>query len=52
VLISLGPCSVKSLFGVERAGLGTIGRDGRVIESTPTFHCLRHSHASALIAAG
>ncbi|MGH2861670.1 MAG: tyrosine-type recombinase/integrase [Solirubrobacteraceae bacterium] len=37
---------------VERAGLGSIEQDGRVIESAPTFHCLRHSHASALIAAG
>jgi integrase len=37
---------------VKRAGLSTIERDGHVIEWAPTFHCLRHSHGSALIAAG
>jgi len=37
---------------VQRAGLGAVERDGRVIEPAPTFHCLRHSHGSALIAAG
>jgi hypothetical protein len=37
---------------VKRAGLGAVERDGRVIEPAPTFHCLRHSHGSALIAAG
>jgi integrase len=37
---------------VKRAGLGAVVRDGRVIEPAPTFHGLRHSHGSALIAAG
>lgn len=37
---------------VQRAGLEAIERDGEVIEHAPTFHSLRHSHASALIAAG
>ena len=37
---------------VEKAGLGAIERDGRVLEPSPTFHNLRHSHGSALIAAG
>ena len=37
---------------VEKAGLEAIERDGKVIEPAPTFHNLRHSHGSALIAAG
>ncbi|HUR86869.1 MAG TPA: site-specific integrase [Solirubrobacteraceae bacterium] len=37
---------------VKRAGLEAIERDGQVIEPAPTFHDLRHSHASSLIAAG
>lgn len=37
---------------VEKAGLGPIERDGMVLEPAPTFHNLRHSHGSALIAAG
>lgn len=37
---------------VERAGLEAIERDGRIVEHAPTFHSLRHSHGSALIAAG
>jgi len=37
---------------VKRAGLGAVERDGIVVEPAPTFHSLRHSHASALIAAG
>jgi integrase len=36
----------------ERAGLQAIERDGRIVEHAPTFHSLRHSHGSALIAAG
>ncbi len=37
---------------VRRAGLEAVERDGRVVEAAPTFHNLRHSHGSALIAAG
>lgn len=37
---------------VKRAGLETVERDGQVVEHAPTFHNLRHSHGSALIAAG
>ena len=37
---------------VKTAGLEAIKRDGQVIEPAPTFHNLRHSHGSALIAAG
>jgi integrase len=37
---------------VTRAGLEAIEREGRVIAPAPTFHNLRHSHGSALIAAG
>lgn len=37
---------------VQRAGLGDVLRDGRVVEHAPTFHSLRHTHGSALIAAG
>jgi hypothetical protein len=37
---------------VTRAGLEPVERDGIVIQPGPTFHSLRHSHASRLIAAG
>ena len=37
---------------VKRAGLDAVERDGRVVEHAPTFHSLRHTHGSALIAAG
>jgi integrase len=37
---------------VKRAGLEAVKRDGVIIEPAPTFHGLRHSHGSALIAAG
>ena len=37
---------------VKQAGLGAVERDGEVVEHAPTFHSLRHSHGSALIAAG
>jgi integrase len=37
---------------VTRAGLHPVVHDGVVVEAAPTFHDLRHSHASALIAAG
>ena len=37
---------------VKRAGLEAVERDGVVVEHAPTFHSLRHSHGSALIAAG
>jgi integrase len=37
---------------VKRAGLEAVERDGKVIEHAPTFHNLRHTHGSALIAAG
>jgi integrase len=38
---------------VKRAGLGVVtDRQGIVITPAPTFHDLRHSHASALIAQG
>jgi integrase len=37
---------------VKRAGLKAVGRDGVIVEPAPTFHSLRHSHGSALIAAG
>jgi integrase len=37
---------------VERAGLGPVERGGRVVEAAPTFHSLRYTHGSALIAAG
>lgn len=37
---------------VKRAGLEAVERDGEVIEYAPTFHNLRHSHGSALIASG
>jgi integrase len=37
---------------VKRAGLEAVERDGQVVEPAPTFHNLRHSHGSALIANG
>jgi integrase len=37
---------------VKRAGLEAVERNGEVVEPAPTFHSLRHSHGSALIAAG
>ncbi len=37
---------------VMRAGLEPVERDGVIVEHAPTFHSLRHSHGSALIAAG
>jgi integrase len=37
---------------VERAGLGAVEVDGEVVLPAPTFHDLRHSHGSALIAQG
>jgi integrase len=37
---------------VKLAGLGPIERDERVVEPAPTFHSLRHTHGSALIASG
>lgn len=38
---------------VERAGLGSVHDDARgVLSAAPTFHSLRHTHASALIAHG
>ena len=37
---------------VEHAGLQAVERAGVVVAPAPTFHSLRHSHASALIAAG
>ncbi|HEX3804976.1 MAG TPA: tyrosine-type recombinase/integrase [Solirubrobacteraceae bacterium] len=37
---------------VKRAGLEAIERDGKVVESAPTPHDLRHTHGSQLIASG
>ena len=37
---------------VKRAGLEAVERDGVAVQPAPTFHSLRHSHASALIAQG
>src|SRR5262249_17378721 len=38
---------------VKRAGLEAVeDRHGRIVRPAPTFHDLRHSHASALIAQG
>lgn len=37
---------------VKRAGLDAQERDGEVVNPAPVFHSLRHSHGSALIAAG
>jgi len=37
---------------ITKAGLGPIERDGKVLQPAPTFHNLRYSHGSALIAAG
>ena len=39
-------------MAVKRAGLEAVERDGRVVLPAPTFHDLRHTHASALIAHG
>ena len=36
---------------VKRAELGAVERNGHVVEHSPTFHNLRHTHGSALIAA-
>jgi integrase len=36
---------------VERAGLGAVVRSGEVVLPAPTMHALRHSRASAHIAA-
>ena len=36
----------------DDAGLGDVERDGEVVEHAPSMHSLRHSHGSALIAAG
>lgn len=35
-----------------KAGLEAVERDGVVVEHAPTMHSLRHTHGSALIAAG
>jgi integrase len=37
---------------VERAGLGDVEVGGEIVQRAPTFHDLRHSHASALVAQG
>jgi integrase len=37
---------------IEKAGLGATERDGQILVPSPTFHNLRHSHGSALIASG
>jgi integrase len=37
---------------VKAAKLGKEERDGQIVKHAPTFHSLRHSHGSALIAAG
>jgi integrase len=37
---------------VKVAGLQVVTKDGLVVRPAPTFHSLRHSHGSALIAAG
>jgi integrase-like protein len=37
---------------VKAAKLGKEERDGQVVKHAPTFHSLRHSHGSALIAEG
>src|SRR5947208_931153 len=37
---------------VKRSGLGTVEIGGEIVQHAPTFHDLRHSHASALIAQG
>jgi len=36
----------------KRAGLEAVERHGEIIQPAPTFHSLRHTHASRLIAAG
>lgn len=37
---------------VKRADLGAVERDGEIVLPAPSFHDLRHTHASALIAQG
>ena len=37
---------------VNTTGLGTIMSNGTIVLPAPTFHSLRHTHASALIAQG
>ena len=37
---------------VTRADLGAVERDGEIVLPAPSFHDLRHTHASALIAQG
>lgn len=37
---------------VHRAELGAVERDGQTVATAPTFHSLRHTHATALIAQG
>ena len=37
---------------VKRAGLEAVERNGELVLPAPTFHALRHTHASRLIAAG
>ena len=37
---------------IARAGLEAVERDGVIVSPAPSFHDLRHSHASALIAQG
>jgi integrase len=37
---------------VKRAGLSKVEHEGEVLEEAPTFHCLRHTHASKLIRIG
>jgi integrase len=37
---------------VKRAGLESTVKDGVVVSPAPTFHSLRHSHGSALVASG
>lgn len=37
---------------VKRAGLEAVEQDGQIVEPAPTFHSLRYTHGSALIAAG
>lgn len=49
------PANIRVVFAraVERAGLGAVeDADGTIVQRAPTFHDLRHSHASALIAQG
>jgi integrase len=37
---------------VESVGLGAVEVDGEIVRHAPTFHDVRHTHASALIAQG